>query len=76
MVSVLFNVASQLNAFIDSQEPLKVQGGKFEKPQLTKTVKKTTEPPKKAGVEGKYIKDGVNTVSKYEMTLRDVLFYL
>lgn len=39
-----------------------MQGGKFEKPQLKKIVKKTTDKPKNATTGAKENEDGVNTV--------------
>lgn len=53
-------------ALIESQEPLTVQAGKFEKPQLKKTVKKTVEKSKKASMsENKENEDGVNYFIEY-----------
>lgn len=51
-----------------------VQDGKFEKPQLKKTVKKTADTPKKATSSDKENVDGVNNL--LTLFCRDVVFHL
>ncbi|XP_013148758.1 PREDICTED: muscle M-line assembly protein unc-89-like [Papilio polytes] len=52
----------------DKEEPLAIQGGKFEIPKLKKTVKKTTDKPKQATRSEQEIHDGyeLDFVDDYE----------